>query len=69
MSRFDCYGGNYCNECEYYGKSKRYPAIRNRCFHPDNISRTNWMGNVYMRNPDDRNSNHKCEDYKPKETP
>ena len=62
MSRFDIWGNKKCTDCKFFRKSSRCPA--DRCDCPDNL-RSDWMGTVYMKTPDARNWNHKCENYRP----
>jgi hypothetical protein len=62
MSRFDLYGGSKCEKCEYYRKSTRCPTYR--CDLPENTY-DGRIGVVYMLNPDAKNWNHKCKNFKP----
>jgi hypothetical protein len=69
MSRFELYGGIRCNECEWYGPEPEQKVPCARCFHPSNWHTQHFMGQVFFNRPDAINWNHKCENFKPKETP
>lgn len=47
-----------CTKCRHYKKATPNP----RCKHPDNL-RNDWIGTVYMKCPEHRNWNGKCEWY------
>jgi hypothetical protein len=53
-------GTNDCKKCKYYRESTRVPALR--CCHIANL-RQNYIGTVYMKTPNSKNWNYKCEHY------
>lgn len=64
MSRFNLGGSNFCEKCQHYATDKRCCDTK-RCRAKSNLS-SNWIGTVYMKHPDSKNWNNKCEDYKEK---
>lgn len=58
MSRFDLYGGNYCRKCKWYGPVGT-DGPHARCHYPENL-RTNWLGIIYIKHPDELNWNRRC---------
>lgn len=65
MSRFQLYGGNYCEKCSRYIRADDDSCQTARCTHETNMYK-NWLGVAYHDKPDYINWNLKCKYYKEK---